>query len=205
MHNATLRPPTKETVMIELGIEEQIQAKGLNAPRVHPETIERLKARIEFKQVVPEGTPSTLIHAFLDGRFFLSLGHSACVSPENFDPAIGHSIAMTKARQAAEDKLWELEGYRLYQNGLDTPKAPDEAYPEPERVQAGMQVHYFEQVAHKTSDPMIATVASVYDQSMVALTVHAPNGTVHARDKVEFLKGNESPTRDLVAYARFKN
>lgn len=191
--------------MIELGIEEMIQIKGLTAPRVRPETIERLKARVEFRQVVPEGTTSTFIHAFLDGRFFLGSGHSACVSPENFDPAIGHSIAMTKARQAAEDKLWELEGYRLYQNGLDTQKAPDEAYPEPERVQAGMQVHYFEQLVDKTSDPMIATVASVYDQGTVALTVHAPNGTVHARDRVTFLQANEVAPSDLVAYARFKN
>ena len=191
--------------MDESAIEQQIQALGLNAPRIHPETIERLKARIEFRQVVPEGTTSTFIHAFLDGRFFLGSGHSACVSPENFDAAIGHSIAMTKARQAAEDKLWELEGYRLYQNSLDIPKAPDEAYPEPEHVQAGMQVHYFEQLVDKTSDPMIATVANVYSQSEVALTVHAPNGTVHARDRVMFLRAHETAAPDVIAYARFKN
>lgn len=191
--------------MIELGIEEMIQAKGLSAPRVHPHQIEKLLDRVEFRQVALEGTTSTFIHAFLDGRFFLGSGHSACVSPENFDPTIGRSIAMSKARQAAEDKLWELEGYRLYQNDRDTSKAPAEAYPEPERVQAGMQVHYFEQVADKTSDPMIATVANVYSQMEVALTVHAPNGTVHARDRVAFLRADEMPTGNLIAYARFKN
>lgn len=191
--------------MIELGIEEMIQAKGLTAPRVHPETIERLKARIEFRQVVPEGTTSTFIHAFLDGRFFLGSGHSACVNPENFDSAIGHSIAMSKARQAAEEKLWELEGYRLYQNGLDAQKQPAEGYLEPGNVEAGMQVHYFEQVLDKTSDPMIATVANVYDQGTVALTVHAPNGTVHARDRVVFLRTHETAAPDVIAFARFKN
>lgn len=191
--------------MSDADIENQIQVKGLNAPRIHPETIESLMTRVEFRQVVPEGTTSTFIHAFLDGRFFLGSGHSACVSPENFDAAIGHSIAMTKARQAAQEKLWELEGYRLYQNQLEAPQAPDEAYPQPEKVIAGMQVHYFEQVADKTSDPMIATVANVYSQTEVALTVHAPNGTIHARDRVPFLRANEQAAPNLVAYARFKN
>lgn len=191
--------------MDESAIEQQILAKGLNAPRVTPQDIDTLMDAVIYRTVVPEGTTSTFVHAFLDGRFFLGSGHSACVSPENFDAGIGQSIAMTEAKQVARNKLWELEGYRLYQNGLDTPKALDEGYPEPEFVEAGMQVHYFEQLVDKTSDPMIATVANVYSQTEVALTVHAPNGTVHARDKVVFLRVNEMPSAELVAYARFKN
>jgi len=37
------------------------------------------------------------------------LGESACVSPENFDEELGRRIAYNAAR----DKIWPLEGYRL--------------------------------------------------------------------------------------------
>jgi hypothetical protein len=45
----------------------------------------------------------------------LCIGESACASPENFNPALGIEIAITKARTMARDKLWEFEGYRLKQ------------------------------------------------------------------------------------------
>jgi hypothetical protein len=44
---------------------------------------------------------------------FTILGRGACVDPANFDIEIGRRIA----REQAENKLWELEGY-LLQNKL---------------------------------------------------------------------------------------
>ena len=100
--------------MTDQSVEQEIQAKGLNAPRITPEHINDLMERVIFNTVVPEGTTSTFAHAYLDGKFHLATGHSACVSPENFDAEIGQKIALNKAEAMAKDKLWELEGYRLY-------------------------------------------------------------------------------------------
>ena len=96
-------------------IEKDIQAKGLTAPRVTKDQIDALMARVTFFVIVPEGTTSTFAHAYLDERFHLATGHSACVSPANFNAEIGKRIALGKAEEAARDKLWELEGYRLFQ------------------------------------------------------------------------------------------
>lgn len=96
-------------------IEKDIQAKGLTAPRITKDQIDALMARVLFYYVVLEGTTSTFAHAYLDGKFYLATGHSACVSPENFNVEIGIKIAQSKAEAAARDKLWELEGYRLFQ------------------------------------------------------------------------------------------
>ena len=95
-------------------IEQEIQTKGLTAPRITPGHINDLMERVIFNIVVPEGTTSTFAHAYLDGKFYLATGHSACVSPENFNAEIGQKIALSKAEAMAKDKLWELEGYRLY-------------------------------------------------------------------------------------------
>ena len=95
-------------------IEQEIQAKGLTAPRITPDVIDALMDRVTYYVTIPEGTTSTFAHAYLDGRFYLATGHSACVSPENFNAEIGEKIALGKAEAAARDKLWELEGYRLY-------------------------------------------------------------------------------------------
>lgn len=40
---------------------------------------------------------------------FVIVESSACVSPENYDEEMGKNICMSKI----EDKIWELEGYRL--------------------------------------------------------------------------------------------
>ena len=94
-------------------IEKQIQAKGLTAARVTPERINALMTRVSYTSSVV-GT-STFVHARLDDRFHLTTGHSACVSPENFNAELGEQIAFRKAKEQARDKLWELEGYCLYQ------------------------------------------------------------------------------------------
>ena len=95
----------------DTAIEAEIVAKGLAAPRVTPDRIAALMARVQFQFHVV-GT-STFCYAFLDAEFYLAAGHSACVSKENFDAEIGQKIAKANVMKPASDKLWELEGYAL--------------------------------------------------------------------------------------------
>lgn len=98
-----------------MSLEESIQQAKATAPRVTPAEIAALMERVHYQvELRPAGSTSTFVHAFLDGRFYLGTGHSACVSPENYRQEIGTDIASRHARRIAEDKLWELEGYRLY-------------------------------------------------------------------------------------------
>ena len=87
-------------------------AAGLTAPRVTAEQIQALMAKLSWRYEQPEGTTSTCAHAYL-GRFYVATGHSACVSPENFNAALGMKYAREQAEGKARDKLWELEGYKL--------------------------------------------------------------------------------------------
>lgn len=99
-------------------MEQQIQEKGLTAPRVTLDQIKEMMKRVQYKFDQPEGTTSTFAHAFLDGEFFLASGYSACVSKENFDAELGREYAQVNAEKHAQDKLWELEGYNLYRNPM---------------------------------------------------------------------------------------
>ena len=94
-------------------IEAELLADGLNAPRVTADQIQEMMGRITYLYEQPKGTTSTFAHAFL-GRFYIATGHSACVSPENFNAAKGQKYAREQAEGKARDKLWELEGYRLH-------------------------------------------------------------------------------------------
>lgn len=109
-------------------IEQEIQAKGLTAPRITPADIEANIAG-EYFFTAEEGvktafnkqdemTRLTGYHAELGLLTFCVLvmrngftvtGESACVSPENFDAEIGRKIA----RQNAVAKIWPLMGYEL--------------------------------------------------------------------------------------------
>lgn len=97
--------------MTDQAIEQEIQAKGLIAPRVTPDKINALIARLSHSFHVQE--TSTFCYGFLDGEFLIASGHSACVSKENFDHAIGRKIALADMLAQANKKFWELEGYAL--------------------------------------------------------------------------------------------
>lgn len=90
----------------EQAIEKEIQAKGLNAPRLTPDHIDAQIASEAF-HVFP-GTTLTVCALTLKNGFQV-VGHSAAASPENFDKDIGRKIARENARQ----KIWPLEGYLL--------------------------------------------------------------------------------------------
>lgn len=58
------------------------------------------------------GDKTTILKATLPNGFVI-VESSSCVDPKNFDMSIGEQICMKKL----EDKIWELEGYKL-QNEL---------------------------------------------------------------------------------------
>ena len=101
-------------------IEQEIQAKGLTAPRITPADIE---ANIVSEHYInaggaihgygskePVGPLDLLTFCVLVLRNgFTVTGESACASPENFDAEIGKKIA----RQNAVSKMWALMGYEL--------------------------------------------------------------------------------------------
>lgn len=100
--------------------EHAIQRAGMTAPRITPDQVNDLMSRVHIDTSVLPGTTTTVAAANLvskDGKrtFCLALGHSACVSPENFNAQIGADIATSKATQMAKDKLWELLGFGLFQ------------------------------------------------------------------------------------------
>ena len=116
-------------------IEQEIQAKGLTAPRVTPADIEANIAS-EHYFTAAQGVCGTMdeestaqSHPCPDELELLTFcvlvlrngftvtGESACASPENFDAEIGQKIA----RANAVSKVWPLMGYalkeRLHQAG----------------------------------------------------------------------------------------
>jgi hypothetical protein len=90
----------------ETAIEAEIQAKGLNAPRLNPAQIDAVIVGEDY-HVFP-GTTLTVCCLKLRNGFTVT-GESAAASPENFDVEIGRTIARENARQ----KIWALEGYAL--------------------------------------------------------------------------------------------
>lgn len=90
----------------EQAIEQEIQAKGLNAPRLTPADIDAVIAGEKYH--VFDGTTLTVCCLVLRNGFTVT-GESAAASRDNFDEAIGRKIA----RENAREKIWQLEGYLL--------------------------------------------------------------------------------------------
>ena len=87
-------------------LEKEIQAKGLNAPRLTPDLIDSVIVDEAF-YVYPDTTFTVCLLTLRNG--YQVIGESACASPENFDVEIGRKIAKDNARS----KVWQLEGYLL--------------------------------------------------------------------------------------------
>ena len=119
--------------MTEQEIEQEIQNKGLTAPRV---TMADIEANIvsehyftaadgRYGAIINETYVGTELPRDDDGDLeplelltfcvlvlrngFTVTGESACASPENYDAEIGRKIA----RQNAVQKIWPLMGYAL--------------------------------------------------------------------------------------------
>lgn len=101
------------------GIEQEILAKGLTAPRVTPQDIENNIVECvyftPYELVQPEASrkdsPLKLLTfcVLVLRNGFTVTGESACASPENFNAEIGRKIA----RENAKQKIWPLMGYEL--------------------------------------------------------------------------------------------
>ena len=92
----------------ENAIEQEIQDKGLTAPRLTPALIDAT-IDCETYTVLPSGRVTICEMTLKNG--FTVTGESACASPENFNAEIGRKIA----RENARNTIWELEGYLLKQ------------------------------------------------------------------------------------------
>lgn len=108
----------------DASIEQQIQAKGLTAPRVTPDDLQANIAiayyftgadalqKFGSNGAPYDAHPSMALLTFcvlvLKNGFTVT-GESAVACPENFDAGIGQRIA----RANAEQKLWPLMGYAL--------------------------------------------------------------------------------------------
>lgn len=108
-------------------IEQEIQAKGLTAPRITLVDIAENIASEHYFTAAQGVAKASNVFPDVDcssvndplGRLtfcvlmlkngFTVTGESACVSPENFDAEIGRKIA----RQNAIDKIWPLMGYEF--------------------------------------------------------------------------------------------
>lgn len=123
--------------MNEKQLESELQAKGLNAPRVTPDHIDSVIVGEYFftaaDGVVGSNHAVTICEDLCEDsgvrerqglvnrlnlltfcvlvlrNGFTVTGESACASPENFDAQVGRDIARTNARE----KIWALEGYLL--------------------------------------------------------------------------------------------
>ena len=108
----------------EDSIEQEIQAKGLTAPRVTPEDIEAniasewyftgaegVAGNLDYDSnaEVPSSLTVLTLCTLVLCNGFIVVGKSACASPENFDADLGRKIA----RQDAVNQVWPLMGYAL--------------------------------------------------------------------------------------------
>lgn len=118
----------------EKQIEQEIQDKGLNAPRLTPDHIDSVIASVNYftagdgyvgaltaseefnalpedQRIIqpPEQLDLLTICVVVLKNGFTVTGESACASPENFNAKIGQKIAYSNARE----KIWMLEGYLL--------------------------------------------------------------------------------------------
>ena len=125
----------------EQSIEQEIQSKGLNAPRLTPDYIDSviqcvhyftagdgyagaLASSEEFNSLPeverfinpPQQLDLLTFCVIVLKNGFTVTGESACASPDNFDAEIGKKIAYQNARE----KIWELEGYLLKQKLYET-------------------------------------------------------------------------------------
>ena len=111
------QPTARNRAMNDHDIEQEIQAKGLTAPRITPADIEE-NIDCEYYFTAEEAIQHAPMHDSLRLLTFCVLvlrngftvtGESACASPENFDAELGRKIA----RQNAVSKVWPLLGFLL--------------------------------------------------------------------------------------------
>jgi len=92
----------------EQAVEQEMQDKGLSAPRLTPGDIDHTVVGCQY-HVFPGTTVTVACLQLRNG--FTVIGESACADPANFNEDMGRKIAYDNAR----NKIWQLEGYLLRQ------------------------------------------------------------------------------------------
>lgn len=94
---------------------DEFDRKFKPQPKVTPERIKELLTRVQLHFTFGE-TPTKYVRAdaWLDGSFHLATAMSKAVNPENFSKELGIEYSREDVMAIAENKLWELEGYRLF-------------------------------------------------------------------------------------------
>lgn len=88
----------------------------MTAQKVSPQQIAALMKRVTVTTEYSEApTPHVTAKAWLDGSFHLATAISKAVNPAEFRRDLGEEYSTKEALDKAEDKLWELEGYVLFQ------------------------------------------------------------------------------------------
>ena len=98
------------TQTTDTAIEQEIQAKGLTAPRLRPTDLDANIAHTEYvKHISKSGQVLRWAVLTTLNGFAVTGKPSASVSPANDDAEIGEKVAYDNARQ----ELWPLMGYAL--------------------------------------------------------------------------------------------
>lgn len=96
--------------MTDQAIEQEIQAKGLTAPRVTPNDIEANIAHVDYVKHISHGGQVLRWAVITTSNGFAVVGNpSASVSPANDNEEIGQKVAFENSKQ----ELWPLMGYAL--------------------------------------------------------------------------------------------
>jgi len=96
--------------MTEQNIEQEIQAKGLTAPRVTPADIDANIADIEIvKHITKSGKVLRWAVITTQNGFAVVGKPSASVSVENDNEEVGAKVATANSRE----EMWPLMGYEL--------------------------------------------------------------------------------------------
>jgi hypothetical protein len=94
-------------------IENKIQSKGLNAPRLSPADIDAKIKEVTYT-TLPSGKVMVCEITLQNG--FSVRGEASTVSKKNFNTEIGQEISFKNARE----KIWQLEGYLLQEVVFNT-------------------------------------------------------------------------------------
>lgn len=106
--------------MNEEAVENEIQEKGLNAPRVTPAMIDSVISDTEIVKHVSKSGQVLRWAVITTKNGYAVTGKPSCsVSNENDDSEIGEKIAIENARS----EIWALEGYLLKEKLRYTPDA----------------------------------------------------------------------------------
>lgn len=103
-------PHAKLVVTGDDAIEQEIQAKGLTAPRLSPADLDANIKHVEYVKHVSHAGQVLRWAVITTANGFAVTGRpSASVSPENDDAEVGEKVALANART----ELWPLMGYAL--------------------------------------------------------------------------------------------